>query len=141
MIINQVSFLVKSSTLAADEITMLMQGQPTWYQDIGAPVDYREPDGPRRTWTNWAIRSRQVSNEVADHILFLQPAILAFGLAKSQVPSLYGGMWMMVYAGPAGALFGISPEDMSLLASAGCEIAIDAYAQPQAAPDAIRGGR
>jgi len=58
------TFIVRDAELTGAEITGLLGLQPSWVSERGQPVSRRNPGGPVREHTTWALSSGLPDSEV-----------------------------------------------------------------------------
>jgi hypothetical protein len=100
---------------------------PTRVIEIGSPVSQRRPDGPRRPANMWSLDSDVSSDDLAEHVAGLHPAIDGLARVFAVDPGASADLVLMILARPFGAWMDVEPDTIRLLASAGCGMLIDAY--------------
>ncbi len=107
----------------AAEITGLLGLQPSWVSDRGQPVSRRNPGGPVRQHTTWALSSGLPDSEVLQsHLLALLDVVSPARAAISQLL-----LSCMVTARPTGNLAEVEAETLSRIAHTGLALVLDVY--------------
>lgn len=125
--LQAVSLRVQSRILGVRQLSALLGVAPSSSAEVGAPVSTRRIDGPRHEITTWTRSSMIDGDALHEHLAALELALDGLGRAREEDPDLVADLVLMLEAAPLGAMVDLDVEHVSLLASAGCGIVVDAY--------------
>ena len=124
-----VSLSIRSTELSIEDMTSMLETEPTGFTRIGDLVSSRSPDGPVRTENVWSLESRVEGGRFRAHFEPLIPCLERIAQNEVlQAQTLI--LWVAANAFSTGRIVEVGNQEMVILAKANCTMKFDIYNEP-----------